>query len=267
MSKVLVLPDIHGRLFWKEPCKDLNDYDKVVFLGDYFDPYRYGEDITEESAIENFKEILELKKSNPEKVVLLLGNHDMPYYSLDYLKLHHSHSRYSRRHHGEMEALFDAHHDLFVYAFAMDNILFTHAGVIREWYVGELGGSVDDSVETVCNRVNAIKGDVGKFFKVGGYRGGWDRYSSCMWADVHEMMDQEKKATDDGDTSPLVTMRQIFGHTLHAHESYGGRVEILDPIIGNNFMMLDNCEAYVIDTDTFEIAWASGNDHKVFRDD
>ncbi len=266
MSKVLVLPDIHGRLFWKDPCKDVGAYDKVIFLGDYLDPYRYGEEITEESAFENFKEILELKKANPDKVVMLLGNHDMPYFSMEYLALNHSHSRYSRHHHEEFETLFDANRDLFTYAFTMDQVLFTHAGVIRDWYVDELGGSDDDSIDAVCERVNNIGSDVKKFFKVSGYRGGWNHYSSCMWADVHEMMDQEKKAEEEEHPAPIVTMRQIFGHTLHASESYSGRVEILDPILGKNFMMLDNCEAYVIDTEKFEITWASGNPQKVFRD-
>ena len=39
--KILVLPDIHGRKFWEEPCKHIEDYDKIVFLGDYMDPYDF----------------------------------------------------------------------------------------------------------------------------------------------------------------------------------------------------------------------------------
>ena len=73
-NTILVCGDIHGRRFWKEPCKNLDKYDKVVFLGDYLDPYGF-EGIEVEDAIENFKEILELKKNNMDKVVLLLGNH------------------------------------------------------------------------------------------------------------------------------------------------------------------------------------------------
>ena len=74
MNKLLVLPDIHGREFWRGPCNDIEKYDKVIFLGDYLDPYGF-EGIEVEDAIENFKEILELKKNNMDKVVLLLGNH------------------------------------------------------------------------------------------------------------------------------------------------------------------------------------------------
>lgn len=71
---ILVCGDIHGRKFWKKPCENIDNYDKVVFLGDYLDPYNF-EFISVEEAIENFKEIIELKRNNMDKVVLLLGNH------------------------------------------------------------------------------------------------------------------------------------------------------------------------------------------------
>ncbi len=74
MRNVLVLPDVHGRKFWKKPCENIENYDKVVFLGDYFDPYDF-EKISVVDCIENFNEILELKRNNMDKVILLIGNH------------------------------------------------------------------------------------------------------------------------------------------------------------------------------------------------
>lgn len=74
MGKILVCGDVHGRQFWKEPCSHMGDYEKVVFLGDFLSPYPT-EGITNDQAIEVFKDVLELKKSNFEKVVLLMGNH------------------------------------------------------------------------------------------------------------------------------------------------------------------------------------------------
>ena len=39
-KRILVIPDVHGRTFWKEPVgKYINVVDRVVFLGDYLDPY------------------------------------------------------------------------------------------------------------------------------------------------------------------------------------------------------------------------------------
>lgn len=75
MGKILILPDIHGRPFWKKAVeKYKNEVDKIVFLGDYLDPYVW-EGITRKNAIRNFEEIIDYKINNKDKVVLLLGNH------------------------------------------------------------------------------------------------------------------------------------------------------------------------------------------------
>lgn len=35
----MVVPDVHGRDFWREPVKKyIETVDRVVFLGDYLDP-------------------------------------------------------------------------------------------------------------------------------------------------------------------------------------------------------------------------------------
>ena len=74
-KRILVIPDVHGRIFWKEPVKKyLDAVDRVVFLGDYLDPYE-GEDGVAEDIYENMMEIFALKQRNMEKVVLLKGKH------------------------------------------------------------------------------------------------------------------------------------------------------------------------------------------------
>lgn len=70
-SNILVVPDIHLRSFWRSI---LDSNLPVVFLGDYIDPYSY-EGVTYESGIKEFLDIIEFKKTNPERVTLLLGNH------------------------------------------------------------------------------------------------------------------------------------------------------------------------------------------------
>ena len=67
-KRILVVPDVHGRLFWKEPVKKYFDaVDRVVFLGDYLDPYE-GEEGLADDIYENMMEIIELKRNNREKV-------------------------------------------------------------------------------------------------------------------------------------------------------------------------------------------------------
>ncbi len=74
--KIVALGDTHGRDMWKTIVKIEEDFDKLVFIGDYFDTR---DDIDASTQIQNFKEILEFKKENPDKVILLIGNHDFHY--------------------------------------------------------------------------------------------------------------------------------------------------------------------------------------------
>lgn len=39
-SKIIIIPDLHGREFWRGAVNDLGEDTHVVFLGDYMDPYR-----------------------------------------------------------------------------------------------------------------------------------------------------------------------------------------------------------------------------------
>jgi hypothetical protein len=78
MGRIIALGDTHGRTNWKDIAdKELNQCDRFIFMGDYFDSH--DKDSNGKRQIENFKEILEFKSTNPEKVVLLIGNHDFHY--------------------------------------------------------------------------------------------------------------------------------------------------------------------------------------------
>jgi hypothetical protein len=71
--KTLIIPDLHNRVGWIEPFLCRQRYDKVVFLGDYFDNfYDTSEDIERTSRW--------LKKSISYKNrVHLIGTHDIWY--------------------------------------------------------------------------------------------------------------------------------------------------------------------------------------------
>ena len=70
----LIIPDIHGRDFWKDAIDKVDiSKDTVVFLGDYLDPYDQEfdgmpYDMLIEDTINNFKEILDFKKKHKKKV-------------------------------------------------------------------------------------------------------------------------------------------------------------------------------------------------------
>ena len=81
-KQILIIPDVHGRTFWKEAINKFpkNEFPnmEIIFLGDYIDPYPR-EKITPESALKRFKRIIKLKKKYPERITLLIGNHDFHY--------------------------------------------------------------------------------------------------------------------------------------------------------------------------------------------
>jgi predicted phosphodiesterase len=78
--KILLISDIHNRVSWIKPClTDLKgQYDKVVFLGDYFDNFDDNEVIATQTA-EWLHEMVNTKEFG--KLIFLLGNHDVFYRS------------------------------------------------------------------------------------------------------------------------------------------------------------------------------------------
>jgi len=122
--KIITIPDLHGKDCWKSV--DISLCDKVVFLGDYVDSSgKY----TLEQEITNLEAIIELKKAHPEKVVLLLGNHDILY-------LHFETFAKPNCHYEGKEAftrIYTGNKALFSVAYQYQNHLWTHAGVSQKW--------------------------------------------------------------------------------------------------------------------------------------
>lgn len=239
-NAVIVNPDIHGRTFWKQ---NLNTDNITIFLGDYLDPYPF-EHITHETAIENFKEIIEYKKQNEDKVILLLGNHDYPYLEETYYYLSRYHSRHAEYLHKPIHKLYEENKTLFQLAYTYNDILFTHAGVNKTWLTEQLHLSdivTPQETETEINKLfnNPTKENMEKLHMVSWLRGGFDNYSSCIWQDVHEMTEFETQ------------FKQIFGHTLQGHFTLDNTVVYDPPIITDKYMMLDNTKQYIVDTQNF----------------
>lgn len=120
--------DIHSRSIWKEIIKN-DKIDIWVFIGDYFDTRHGG--YSANSQIQNFKDILEFKKANMDKVILLFGNH-----SFHYLKgVHETYSGYQANYAIDIgEVIHQAlNENLVQMCFKYDKYVFTHAGVTKTW--------------------------------------------------------------------------------------------------------------------------------------
>ena len=138
MKKILIIPDVHGRDFWKEPVKkvleDINAH--IIFLGDYTDGYPTEWEPNfdyRQHTVDNFKEIIELKRQNPDRITLLVGNHDCGYAIGDT----NSSSRMDRSHRSELEELCKENRELFQIAEEHDiagrHFSFSHAGILKGW--------------------------------------------------------------------------------------------------------------------------------------
>lgn len=260
MKKVLIIPDIHCRTFWKEPCKHIDDFEKVIFLGDYLDPYAF-EGLSFEDGIENFKEIIQFKKDNHNKVVLLYGNHDCPYAFEEYYDLSSYHSRHSKKHHNEIHQIFEDNKDLFNLACVMNDIIFTHSGIESEWLKNVVKCDSTD-INVICKEINDLTvtpRGLRKLFYITSARGGRDKFGSCIWSDVHDMMwDVDNVISPDTIVKPIQNIKQVFGHTIQAFYDKDGKIVFGKALEFRNCKMLDTARAYELDCHTFTITEIRG---------
>ena len=187
--KILINPDIHGRVFWKYSIEHKDEFDKIIFLGDYLDAYSPDLLLKEE---DNFKEIIQFKKDNLDKVILLLGNHDCSYINSKILPS----SRYNPFKAGIYHKLFNDNLDLFQLIYIYDKYLFSHAGVYEEWLKMcdlNLDDLINYDLDKLASYLNILDY----------YRGGYGNVGSCIWADIR-----------DSETEKLLKgYYHIFGHT------------------------------------------------------
>ena len=187
--KILINPDIHGRVFWKYSIEHKDEFDKIIFLGDYLDAYSPDLLLKEE---DNFKEIIQFKKNNPDKVILLLGNHDCHYIN-DKI---YAASRYNPFKCNSYQKLFLDNMNLFQLIYIYDKYLFSHAGVYQKWMDLNkltLKDLLDYDLDKLSKSLNWIDYFRGGFYDVG----------SCIWADIR----------DSGTEKLLKGYYHIFGHT------------------------------------------------------
>src|SRR5574344_170569 len=81
--KITVVADSHGSAVPLGIARmNLEKSDKIIFLGDFFDH----EEKEYNEQKQNILNVIEFKKQNIEKVVVLIGNHDANYILPDLLK-------------------------------------------------------------------------------------------------------------------------------------------------------------------------------------
>lgn len=227
MKQILIIPDIHGRKFWRNPVqKHLNDPDThIVFLGDYLDPYRDIDNITAEEAFEEFKELIATVK-NSNNVTLLIGNHDYHYLG-KFVQFSGCRKDMERKY--DIATIFSDNKSLFKIAYEYDKYLFTHAGVILDWFNRFC---IDQPLNS--DTLNSLIDKSPVLMQISYERGGYSRDGSCIWADLSEHMYNKS-----------IGYYQIFSHTYEWVSK--------KPVIQPNFAMLDCAKAFMLDLETGDI--------------
>jgi predicted MPP superfamily phosphohydrolase len=232
-NKVIIIPDVHGRTFWRSVLE--NTKDTVVFLGDYCDPYP-DEGITHQDCIRELTDILEFKKQNPERVILLLGNHDLSHMFPKY----HTKCRWgTEKTQKEYERLYEFSQFQMAYECKQGDIkyLFTHAGATQGWLKQRSPLSTLNSSKDINTWWEKSHGNGSVFGEVGRSRGGYCRYGSCVWADISEHFDP---IVFGKQANSFPGYYQIFGHTRIQSDCHWTQ------FIGEHWAMLDCSKVFIL---------------------
>lgn len=235
---MLIVPDIHGRSFWHEPvlrhfstsleATDANER-KVVFLGDYLDPYPR-DHISTRRALKELEMIIDLKKQQLDDVVLLLGNHDLAYISPDIFTAGRHDDFYEDEAHQLFYQNLSSFNFLHSTIIAGRRYLFSHAGILPEWAQNYHDTTELSEIERVYSRMfeQIPTCHLAALQCVSYLRGGREKYGSFVWADAEEF----KQAVASG-------YYQIFGHTQQMEQ----------PIITDDYACLDCREVFSLGQD------------------
>ena len=199
--KTIVIGDIHGRPIWKDIIYKEKEFDKIVFVGDYFDSIKY----SAQDQIDNFLNIIDFKQSIQEdqEVILLIGNHDLHYfpeignsgvsgYQIEYAK--------------DIEKIIYDHREHLQIAYQYGKYLFSHAGVSGV-FLDQIFGSGNWNVPDIAKLLNTLFLDTPRAFVFNGEDpSGNDIYQTPVWIRPESLIKANFTTLKD-------KVIQIFGHT------------------------------------------------------
>jgi hypothetical protein len=209
---ILAIPDIH--------CQDVlcrvgssnglciggmlenNLIDEVVFMGDYFDSF-YDERV--EKSYDNMTRIIELKKKYPQRVRLLVGNHDLHYI---YPDVKFRCSGFNEKLYFRLNGLLNDNIKDFDVFYRFNDLVFSHAG-FQSSYVDAIESDFRLDFRYIIEHYESLS--VYEIPKdVMGYkcpkRNGKSPFGSFEWVDYHTIAAEYVR----GENLPY---NQIVGHT------------------------------------------------------
>ncbi len=209
---MLVIGDVHGSKFWKNIVNQHLDEDYIVFVGDYVDSHNA---MSNSKMLKNLLDIIKFKEKYPDKVKLLLGNHDIHYY---FINNTYRGSGFNFDMMFEFNTIFKNKKHLFQVAFMYENTIVSHAGITNRLYQSvesdykdalDLGWGDGNEHNTIADKFNFLFNISSKYlFYIGDERGGLDPFSGIFWAGMKELCEDY-----------LVGYNQVIGHTHLAEKT------------------------------------------------
>ena len=144
--RVCFIGDVHGHDEWHEPMADaLARGLNVVFIGDYLDSFT----VDGVSIYDNLSDILEMKRKYPDRITLLLGNHEYVYMMNKIATTTGGNSALAH----DYYLLLNSNWDLFDLAWGYQGekryYLATHAGLTNEYYKKFILPEIEDENSTI----------------------------------------------------------------------------------------------------------------------
>ena len=185
-----------------------------------------------------FEEIIELKRQYPDRITLLVGNHDCGYAVGTKI----CEVRRDKRNASKICKLFDENREYFQLAdearIADKHFIFSHAGINKTYADRCFGEEAnEDTVVTLFNdawRENnyGIMNSLGQYSAFRGWGGG--DYGSLVWADAREWF-QEQYMSD--------VKNEAYGYAVVGHTRLSG------PHFEENMAFIDTADAYYINSE------------------
>ncbi len=204
IQRTLIVPDIHDKISPLETnLQDLDkeyNFDKIIFLGDYFDSFWGDHHVAEKTAYWLIKSIEDPKR------IHLVGNHDIPYMS-NYPAYRCPGTTPDKQ---KIIRDKDINWDKLYAAYHHQGYVFSHAGFAPE-LIGNLTGeeAVAYANDQFHNRV--LKDEFSSLFLPGG-RMGHDRAGGITWLNWEEYHEIGYHCYEEFE--PVKQFNQIVGHSI-----------------------------------------------------
>ena len=181
--KVAVIGDIHGTTKFLECYKNIqkndSDVEKIIVLGDWFDPYVV---IDFDTMIERYNEFVKIWKSD-DRIISILGNHDLAGYIISNDSTNRT-LRFDKMRRQIREVIEPNLSESYL-TYKIGDYMFSHAGVSQDWLndIGEIAGCnyVEDIMNCKKGWTEDELTDICTFYLYDWSNNGDNVHQSCVW--------------------------------------------------------------------------------------